>query len=144
MKKPETMVLTHEGSLDNCLQYMRHLIQEHGWIKIEVVTKGNEDKPRTNPQNRALHLYCEMLAKALTEAGHEDMRTIIKVPIAPTKELVKHNMVHPVMKAMFPEKKSTADLSTVEMMKLYEQMNLFTSERLGVSVEWPHYEISQP
>lgn len=99
-----------------------------------------DDKARTIPQNRAFHLYCELLAKALAEAGHEDMRTVIKVPIAPTGELVKYNMVHPVMKAMFPQIKSTADLSTVEMMQLYEQMNLFTSERLGVSVDWPTHE----
>lgn len=139
MKEPETMVITHEGDMDNVMQYVKHLVKEHGWVKIDIVTKGNEDKPRTNPQNRALHLYCERLAKALTAAGHEDMKTIIKGSIYPTKEYVKHEMVHPVMKAMFPEKKSTADLSTVEMMQLYEQMNLFTSERLGVSVEWPHY-----
>jgi len=93
---------------------------------------------RTIQQNRAFHKYCELLAIALTEAGHEDMRTIIKVPIAPTKNLVKCNMVHPVMKAMFPDIDSSADLSTVQMQQLYEQMNLFTSERLGVSVEWPN------
>jgi len=95
---------------------------------------------RTKQQNRAFHKYCELLAKALTDAGHEDMRTIIKVPIAPTKQLVKYNMVHPVMKAMFPDIESSADLSTVQIQSLYEQMNLFTSERLGVSVEWPHEE----
>lgn len=98
----------------------------------------DQQNQRTIKQNRAFYKYCELLANALTEAGHEDMRTVIKVPIAPTKELVKHNMVHPVMKAMFPDIDSSADLSTVQMQQLYEQMNLFTSERLGVSVEWPH------
>ena len=100
----------------------------------------SEEKNRTSQQNRAFHRYCALLAKALTDAGHEDMRTFIKVPIAPTKELVKINMVHPVMKAMFPDVNSSADLSTVQMQSLYEQMNLFTSERLGVSVDWPHGE----
>mgnify|MGYP005714296967 FL=1 len=100
----------------------------------------SEEKNRTSQQNRAFHRYCALLAKALTDAGHEDMRTFIKVPIAPTKELVKINMVHPVMEAMFPDVNSSADLSTVQMQSLYEQMNLFTSERLGVSVDWPHGE----
>lgn len=100
----------------------------------------SDEKVRTAKQNRAFHRYCELLAKAMADAGHEDMRTIIKVPIAPTKELVKYNMVHPVMKAMFPDLNSSADLSTIQMQQLYEQMNLFTSERLGVSVEWPHDE----
>mgnify|MGYP005735433169 FL=1 len=100
----------------------------------------SEEKNRTSQQNRAFHRYCALLAKALSDAGHEDMRTFIKVPIAPTKELVKYNMVHPVMKAMFPDIDSSADLSTVQMQNLYEQMNLFTSERLGVSVDWPDGE----
>jgi len=99
-----------------------------------------DELKRTSLQNRSFHKYCDLLAKALAAAGHEDMRTLIKVPIAPTKELVKYNMVHPVMKAMFPDIDSSADLSTVQMQSLYEQMNLFTSERLGVSVDWPHEE----
>ena len=50
MKEPETMVITHEGGVDNVLQYVKHLVKQHGWVKIDVVTKGNEDKPRTNPR----------------------------------------------------------------------------------------------
>lgn len=99
-----------------------------------------EEKQRTIKQNRSLHKYAEILAAALRDAGYEDMRTVIKVPIAPTKENVKEEMIRPVLNAMFPELESTTKLTTVQMQQLYEQMNLFTSERLGVSVEWPSSE----
>lgn len=99
-----------------------------------------EEKLRTSKQNRSLHKYSELLAVALRDAGYEDMRTVIKVPIAPTKENVKEEMIKPVLNAMFPELESTTKLTTVQMQQLYEQMNLFTSERLGVSVEWPSSE----
>lgn len=100
----------------------------------------SEEKQRTIQQNRSLHKYAELLATALREAGYEDMRTVIKVPISPTKGNVKEEMIKPVMNAMFPEIESTAKLTTKQMQDLYEQMNLFTSERLGVSVEWPSEE----
>lgn len=100
----------------------------------------SEEKPRTSKQNRSLHKYAELLAEALRDAGYEDMRTVIKVPIRPTKENVKEEMIKPVMNAMFPEIDSTTKLTTKQMQDLYEQMNLFTSERLGVSVVWPSEE----
>ena len=96
-------------------------------------------KQRTIPQNSALHLYLERLAEALDDAGY-DMREVIKVPIKPTKENVKSEMLHPVMRAMYPDKKSTTELSTVEMQELYEVMNRFTAERWGVSIPWPSEE----
>lgn len=83
-----------------------------------------------------MHLYCERLAHAMDEAGL-DMRETIKVPIQPTKENVKAEMVHPVMRAMYPEIESTAELSTMQMQALYEVINRATAERLGISVPWP-------
>ena len=91
---------------------------------------------RTDLQNKSLHVYCENLAEALDAAGL-DMRELIKVPIKPTKENVKENMIRPVMKALYPEIESTTELSTVQMQELYEVMNLATAERLGISVPWP-------
>ncbi len=91
---------------------------------------------RTGQQNRALHLYITKLAEALDESGH-DMREVIKLPIKPTAENVKENMVRPVMIALYPEIKSTTDLDTKQMQELYEVLNRATGERLGIYVEWP-------
>lgn len=91
---------------------------------------------RTTQQNKALHLYLERLAEALGDAGY-DMREVIKVPIKPTKENVKEEMLKPVMKALWPNKKSTTELSSAEIGELYEVMNAATAGRLGISVLWP-------
>ena len=94
---------------------------------------------RTPTQNNCLHKYCELLAEELKDSGH-DMRELIKLPITPTKENVKANIVKPVMAALFPEIESTADLTSKQMCELYETMNMATSERLGISVRWPSVE----
>ena len=91
---------------------------------------------RTALQNNALHLYLQRLAEALDASGM-DMREVIRIPIQPTKENVKENMLRPVMKAMYPDKNSTTELTTKETMALYEVMNRATAERLGISVPWP-------
>lgn len=90
-------------------------------------------------QQNALHLYCEWLAEELGNAGM-DMRTVIKVPISPTKENVKELMLKPVMEALWPDITSTAKLDTVQVSQLYEEMNRFTGERLGIHVRWPSEE----
>ena len=91
---------------------------------------------RTPKQNASLHVYCELLAEAMN-CCDLDMRTAIRVPIHPTKENVKENIIKPVMKAMFPDVESTAQLSKVQLSDLYEQVNIFTAQRWGISVEFP-------
>ena len=94
---------------------------------------------RTPTQNRALHLWIRRLAEAMDDAGL-DMRTTIKVPIRPTEENVKAEMVKPVMEALYPDIHSTADLSTSQIGELYEVMNRFTAEKLHISVPFPSEE----
>ena len=91
---------------------------------------------RTGRQNASLHLWIRRLAEAMDSAGM-DMRTTIKVPIRPTESNVKEEMVKPVLEAMWPEKHSTADLSTAQIGELYEVMNRFTAEKLNISIPFP-------
>jgi hypothetical protein len=91
---------------------------------------------RTPQQNRALHKYCELVAEALDDAGY-DMRHLITVPIRPTKDNVKECMFKEIMSALYPDKTSTTELSTVEMTEVYENMNRALGERLGIYVGWP-------
>ncbi len=67
-----------------------------------------------------------------------DLRTTIKVPIVPTHDNIWETMIKPVMTAMYPDKKSTTELSTIEMMGLYEQLNALTADRWGISLNWPN------
>jgi hypothetical protein len=93
---------------------------------------------RTAQQNKALHKYCELVAEALDEAGY-DMKEIIKIPIRPNKENVKESMFKPIMSAIFPDKESTTELSSVEVTEVYEHMNRALGERFGIHVDWPSY-----
>ena len=94
---------------------------------------------RTTKQNASLHLYLEELAEVMDSAGL-DMREVVKVPIKPTKENVKEEMLRPVMEALYPDIHSTTELDTKQIQELYEVMNRFTAERLGISVPWPSEE----
>ncbi len=119
----------NENARNNNTRHVTYLIFDGGKL----------DMKRTSQQNKSLHKYCELLAEALKDSGH-DMRTLIKLPITPTKENVKENIVKEVMTAMFPDIESTADLSSKQMTELYETMNMATSQRLGISVRWPSIE----
>ena len=107
---------------------------------MEVVFRKHKTRgTRSGPQNSALHLYITMLAAEMASGGL-DLRTAIHVPISPTPENVKELIIRPVLKAMFPEKKSTTQLNKVELSALYEQINQMTSERWGIGIPFPHRE----
>ena len=96
---------------------------------------------RTNQQNRALHLWLQMLADALNDAGyHANDKIVFHADISFTKENLKENAVHPVMYALFPEIESTAKLSKTQIQDVYLHVDRAISERTGVSVAWPTEE----
>jgi hypothetical protein len=81
-----------------------------------------------------------MLAESLNESG-QDMRMVLKpeIDIPWTMESIKNMMFKPIIKAMF-DVDSTKDLDTKQISEAYEVLNRHTSEKLGVSVIWPHEE----
>jgi hypothetical protein len=95
------------------------------------------EKKRTLPQNNSLHKYCEDLAVSLNEAGL-DMKKTLKpeIEIPWTMENVKEHLFKPIMKAA-TGKESTADLTTEEMIKVYEVLNRFMGQKHGITTEWP-------
>jgi hypothetical protein len=96
---------------------------------------------RTEPQNRAIHLYLEMLAEALNDAGyHFNDGKVIQVDVDFTKENLKESVWRKVQQAMYPEKTSTTQLSTGEVSRVYENINRLMSERCGVHVPFPSRE----
>ena len=92
---------------------------------------------RTLTQNAALHLYFDMLASALNDAGL-DMKTVLKpeIDIPWTKESVKAHLWKPIQKIMM-DKDSTTELDTVNPSEVYEVLARHMSEKFGVFVEWP-------
>ena len=97
---------------------------------------------RSDPQNRAIHLFCRMLAKALSDAGY-DVRTTLKADfeIPWNETLVKELIWREVQIAMF-NKKSTTQLNKMEVGDVYEVINRHIAEKHGISVPFPseHWE----
>ena len=98
-----------------------------------------EIKTRTLKQNSALWKYLTLLAEEMDGAGL-DMREAISVPIQPTKDNVKSEMWDRVQMALFPEVDSSRKLSTKQIQQVYENMDRFTAQKFGISIEWPSVE----
>ena len=108
----------------------------HGWID-QTADHVTEMKKRTNQQNRALHKYCDLVAQAMDDAGY-DAQTAITMPIQLTGAIVKESIFKVFMKALFPEKTSTTELSTTEMQTVYNNMARGIALKFeGIDVPWP-------
>lgn len=105
----------------------------------EKLPPKKKSNPRTILQNRALHLYFTQMADLLNEHGL-DMRKVLKpgVDIQWTSETVKEYLWRPVQKAQLL-KKSTTELTTAEIDKVYETLN-FHIGNFGVHVPFPSYK----
>jgi len=112
-----------------------HLEGQDIWLTLE-----KEMKKRTQRQNRALHVYFQLLADELNGAGL-DMREVLKpgVDISWTMETVKEYLWRPIQIVQL-KKKSTTDLTTTEIDKVYETLNRFLGQKLKVSVPFPSIE----
>lgn len=97
---------------------------------------------RTSQQNRALHLWCDRLAESLNDAGYSfNDGKIIEVDVDFTKENIKEYMVHAVMTALYPDMKSTSELSTTQMQSVYEHIVRLLADKKGFTApDWPHHE----
>ncbi len=96
---------------------------------------------RTGLQNKSLHLWLSRLADELNGSGQSlGDGIVIKVPVAFTGDNLKENCLKPLMTALYPDKESTTQLSTVEIQDLYMRLDQIIAERSGCSVAWPSEE----
>ena len=95
------------------------------------------EEQRTDKQNKALHVYCELLAEELNKAGL-DMRTVLKpeVDIPWTKISVKNFLWRPIQKIMM-DKESTTELNTCNPSDIHRVLDRYIAEKFGISVPWP-------
>ena len=98
------------------------------------------DKPRTESQNKALHLYFTQLAEMLNDAGL-DMRKVLKpsISIPWTSQTIKENLWKPIMKIQ-TGKSSTTEMTTKDIDEVYDVINRHLGEQFGITVEFPSQE----
>jgi len=91
-----------------------------------IITITKAGKSRTLTQNKALHLWFDMLACALNDAGFDQVKVIdimedgIDIPWS--KETVKQILYKPILEAM-TNKTSTSEMDTVEPSKVYDTLS---------------------
>lgn len=104
-----------------------------------------QPKTRSLTQNKALHKYCEMVAHELSNNGHtmqDVVKVITRVEITPTTENVKEILWREIQKALFG-KKSTTELTTAEVNRVYEVMSMFLAREFEISLPFPSEENTQ-
>ena len=93
------------------------------------------DTKRTDPQNKSAHLWFDELADALNASGYTvNSKEVLRLDVPWTKDNVKEFLFRPVMKAMYPDKTSTAQLTKAEWSAVVEALNLALGERVGVQL----------
>ena len=98
-----------------------------------------KEKKRTLRQNSALHLYFQLVADTLNNAGL-DMRAVLKqgVEIPWSKNTVKEFMWRPIQELQL-QKRSTTELTTRDIDIIFDTMNRHLAKH-GVHEEFPSIE----
>lgn len=102
-----------------------------------------EFNTRTLTQNRAFHLYFNMVAVQLNNSGLYINKLIredkYKADINWSGTLVKEQLWKPIQLAIL-DKKSTTQLERIEVDRIYNTLNRYLSN-MGISVPFPNAEI---
>ena len=101
-----------------------------------------EQKLRTETQNRALWLYFTMLADALNDAGFSIKKTLTfyKADIDWDKDSLHDLMWVPIQKALLGKGSTTELKSQEDIDRVYEHVNRFTADKMGISMPFPNKE----
>ena len=104
------------------------------------MNKVEEYKQRTIQQNKALHLYFQLVADCLNEAGLDIKKVLAENPIdIPwSKEAVKEFLWRPVQKIHL-NKPSTTELSTKDIDIIFDTINRFLAG-YGIHEDFPSIE----
>ena len=100
------------------------------------------EKQRTNQQNKALHVYFELVAEALNDAGLDIQEVIshAKIDIPWSKESVKELLWKTIQRSIYKKDSTTQLTKLQEIDKIYDVLNRFLA-KLGVeSVNFPSIE----
>lgn len=95
----------------------------------------------TYKQLKSIRVYCQKLSDAFNNLGL-DIQQVMKfkeVSLPWSKDRVKDLIWTEIQKAMFDTTSST-ELETHQVSKVYEVINKHTSEKMGISIQFPSKE----
>ena len=132
--KNNEIIINSNHSKELFLKQMEKLYDEHKYLRVALKT----GKQRTFTQNAALHVYLQLLADELNEAGLDMKKTLkAEVDIPWNMQLCKDFLWRPIQKAL-TEKKSTTKPTTKDYIYIYEVLSRHLVDRFGINVPWPN------
>ena len=113
---------------------IREIFNVIGFKEVKIDVQKNNI---SHQQRKALHLYFNLLAEALNEAGF-DMKKVLKqeVDIPWNKDTVKEYLWRPIQKAYLGIESSN-NLEQDQIDKVWEILNRMIGEKTGVHVPFP-------
>lgn len=95
-------------------------------------------KQRTEQQNRALHLWFELLAETLNDGGYSVQLVLKeKMDLNWDKEKIKELLWRPAQQAILGKTSTTELKKQEDIDKVFDHLNRHISEKFGVSVQFP-------
>ena len=134
------MIDKNINTWDELTDYIRKLeemFQANGHLKVTA----DWSSKRTNKQSRALHKYCELVAKDLNDAGITFtmfFKDGYEVPW--NTDIVKDEIWRPVQRVM-ERVESTTDLKRNRVSEVYEVVNSKLADH-GIHTPWPSKEVA--
>lgn len=122
------------------LQHALAKLKDGDIVELVISTKGKRAL-RTEQQNRALHLYFDLVAKELNDGGYTVQKVLReKLELSWTPEFVKDMLWRPAQMALL-RKESTTQLSKQEDIDtVYDHLNRHLGEKFGIHVGFPSHE----
>lgn len=106
----------------------------------KIVELGIFQYTRSNLQNNSLHLYCDLIAKALNEAGYSfNKKSILtgeKIEIPFTMLIIKDDLWCEIQMTLF-DIKSTTKLTSRMINQIIDVITDFLGKR-GIRVDFPN------
>jgi hypothetical protein len=135
----EQWVVNSDSKLGGFLAYAAELYRKHKYVSFKWTT----GQQRTDTQNASLHLWCELVAIELNNAGLE---MVVSLPtgkqwtIPWSKHTVKENIWKPVQEAIIG-KQSTTEAQRPEYNQVYEVIHSRFAGHHGITLPlWPSKE----
>ena len=103
-----------------------------------IIEVERPSKQRTLTQNRALHKFCDMLAKVLNDAGYDQMKVLRHDASIPwSMPTVKENLWKPLQQAML-NKESTTEADRKDYSEVHRVLCRHLAQKLGITCpSWP-------
>lgn len=138
----KTVIVKTLDDLDPALLSARECLDKYGPFEMTFSPIDKPVKCRTLPQNAALHKYCADISGKMNDAGFTQRQLVGKF-----KEGFELPVTMDMIKAIFREvgsamygKESTAELTTIEIQKVYQVVDQRFGEITGCRAEWPSIE----